>query len=130
LRQQQGKGILELSRLLVTPHGAEVPTGDDHADGDPEDPMPQASDRPIVLIHGLWMTPRSWENWITRYEGRGHRVLAPAYPGFEVEVEALHEDPSPIESITVPETVEHLEKIVGDLDRPPIIIWATPLEVR
>jgi hypothetical protein len=52
----------------------------------------------IVLIHGLWVTPRSWEKWIERYEGRGYRVLAPAYPGFEVEVEALNEDPSPIRS--------------------------------
>lgn len=21
----------------------------------------------IVLIHGLWMTPLSWEHWIERY---------------------------------------------------------------
>ena len=41
----------------------------------------------IVLIHGLWITPRSWEKWIPRYESHGFRVLAPAYPGFEVEVE-------------------------------------------
>ena len=34
----------------------------------------------IVLIHGLWMTPRSWERWIPRYESRGYRVVAPAYP--------------------------------------------------
>ena len=55
----------------------------------------------IVLIHGFWVTPRSWEDWITHYEGRGYRVLAPAYPGFEVEVEALNADPSPIEALTV-----------------------------
>jgi esterase/lipase len=63
---------------------------------------------PIVLVHGFWVTPRSWENWITHYEGRGHRVLAPTYPGFEVEVEALNEDPSPIEAVTVPAIIEHL----------------------
>ncbi|HET7271572.1 MAG TPA: hypothetical protein VFI90_10865 [Rubrobacter sp.] len=34
----------------------------------------------IVLIHGLWMTPRSWEKWVERYEDRGYRVLAPASP--------------------------------------------------
>ena len=49
----------------------------------------QESPDTIVLVHGLWMTPRSWENWATRYESRGYRVLTPAYPGFEVEVEAL-----------------------------------------
>ncbi|MDQ3891285.1 MAG: alpha/beta hydrolase, partial [Actinomycetota bacterium] len=76
----------------------------------------------IVLIHGLWVTPRSWEHWIERYEGRGYRVLAPAYPGLEVEVESLNEDPSPIEALTIPAVVEHLEGIVGELDRPPIIM--------
>ena len=50
----------------------------------------------IVLIHGFWVTPRSWEEWTARYESRGYRVLTPAYPGFEVEVEALNADPTPI----------------------------------
>ena len=36
----------------------------------------------IVLIHGFWVTPRSWEHWIERYEQAGYCVLAPAYPGF------------------------------------------------
>ena len=76
----------------------------------------------IVLIHGLWMTPRSWEKWVERYESRGYRVLAPAYPGLEVEVQALREDPSPIEALTVPGTVEHLEGIVGELESPPILM--------
>jgi pimeloyl-ACP methyl ester carboxylesterase len=76
----------------------------------------------IVLIHGFWVTPRSWEDWITHYEGRGYRVIAPAYPGFEVEVEALNADPSPIEALTVPAIVDHLESVVGELDRPPIIM--------
>src|ERR671926_606528 len=84
-------------------------------------PDPGAPDT-IVLIHGLWMTPRSWEHWIERYEGKGYNVLAPAYPGLEVEVEALNKDPSPIEALTIPAVVEHLEGIVGELDRAPIIM--------
>jgi pimeloyl-ACP methyl ester carboxylesterase len=76
----------------------------------------------IVLIHGFWVTPRSWEHWIDRYESHGYRVLAPAYPGFEVEVEALNQDPSPVEAVTVPAVVEHLEGVVAELDSPPILI--------
>src|SRR3954451_19981611 len=76
----------------------------------------------IVLIHGLWMTPRSWEHWVERYERHGYRVLAPAYPGLEVEVEALREDPSPIERLSIPDTVAHLEGLIRGLDRPPFII--------
>ena len=76
----------------------------------------------IVLIHGFWVTPRSWEHWKSRYEARGYRVLTPAYPGFEVEVEALNADPSPIRDVTVPQIVEHLESVIGELDAPPILM--------
>ena len=83
----------------------------------------QTSDKPaVVLIHGLWMTPRSWEHWIARFERRGYEVLAPAYPGLEVEVEALREDPSPIADVTVPQTVEALETLIRGLDRPPLLM--------
>lgn len=76
----------------------------------------------IVLIHGFWVTPRSWEHWVRHYEQRGYRVLAPAYPGFEVEVEALNADPSPIVAVTVPQIISHLETIIDGLDKPPILI--------
>ena len=76
----------------------------------------------IVLIHGFWVTPRSWEEWIAHYEAKGFTVLAPAYPGFEVEVEALNADPTPIEQVTVPQIMERLEGVVGGLDRPPILM--------
>lgn len=35
----------------------------------------------IVMIHGLWMTPRSWKRWQERYEARGYTVHAPAWLG-------------------------------------------------
>jgi pimeloyl-ACP methyl ester carboxylesterase len=76
----------------------------------------------IVLVHGFWVTPRSWEHWIERYESQGHRVLAPAYPGFDVEVEALNADPTPIENVTVPQIVAHLEEVIRPLEKPPILI--------
>ena len=69
----------------------------------------------IVLVHGFWVTPRSWEQWIAHYESRGYRVIAPGYPGFEVEVESLNADTSPIEALTVPAIVEHLESVVGPI---------------
>src|SRR5215208_5591982 len=74
----------------------------------------------IVLVHSFWMTPLIWEKWVERYEGKGYRVLAPAYHGLEVE--ALREDPSPIEALTVPAIIEHYEGIIDGLDGSPIII--------
>src|SRR3954464_15774407 len=76
----------------------------------------------IVLVHGFWVTPRSWEHWISHYEAKGFKVIAPAYPGFEVEVDALNADPAPIEAVTVPQIIEKLEGILSELDAPPIIM--------
>lgn len=76
----------------------------------------------VVLIHGLWMTPRSWEHWVTYYEAKGLTVLTPAYPGFEIEVEALRENPQVIADLTVPETVDHLAAVIEELASPPIIM--------
>jgi len=76
----------------------------------------------VVLVHGFWVTPRSWEDWAAHYEKKGFRVVAPAYPGFEVEVEALNADPSPIEALTAPAVIAHLESVVRELPTPPIIM--------
>ena len=76
----------------------------------------------VVLVHGLWMTPRSWEHWVPYYEAKGYRVVTPAYPGFDIEVEALRENPDLIAKLTVPETVDHLAGVIEGLDSPPIIM--------
>jgi pimeloyl-ACP methyl ester carboxylesterase len=83
--------------------------------------MPSAPDT-IVLIHGFWVTPRSWEHWIDRYQAKGFTVLAPGYPGFEVEVEALNADHTIIEKLEAPAIVESFEKVLTGLDSPPIIM--------
>jgi pimeloyl-ACP methyl ester carboxylesterase len=75
----------------------------------------------IVLVHGLWLTPRCWEHWIARYEAQGHRVLAPAYPGLDVEVEALRDDPSPIAALTPQATLARIEGVVREFERPIVI---------
>jgi pimeloyl-ACP methyl ester carboxylesterase len=76
----------------------------------------------IVLVHGFWVTPRSWEDWIMHYEQKGFKVVAPAYPGFEVEVEALNTDPHVIEKLTAHDIIDHLIGVVSALPTPPIIM--------
>jgi pimeloyl-ACP methyl ester carboxylesterase len=76
----------------------------------------------IVLVHGFWVTPISWEKWVERYEAKGYRVLTPTYPGFEGGVEALREDPSPIEALTFPAIIEHIGGLIDELEDPPIIM--------
>jgi alpha-beta hydrolase superfamily lysophospholipase len=83
-----------------------------------EQPAPDT----IVLIHGLWMTPLSWENWIERYSARGYSVLAPAWPGMDVDIDQLRGDTSAIETLGISEILDSYEAVIRDLDRPPIIM--------
>jgi pimeloyl-ACP methyl ester carboxylesterase len=76
----------------------------------------------IVLIHGLWMTALSWENWVERYESRGYKVIAESWPGMDGDIEALRQDPSAIEHLGIDEIVDHYEAIIRALDKPPIIM--------
>ena len=82
-----------------------------------------AADSPtIILIHGMWMTPRSWDNWIDHYTDRGYRAIGPGWPGIDKEPEEIRRDPSPLKGLGIEECVEHYDQIIRGLDRPPIII--------
>lgn len=83
---------------------------------------PSSTSETIVLVHGMWMTPLSWEHWVSRFESQGHRVLAPAWPGLDAEPEKLRRDPSPLRGMSVKEIVDHYDAIIRGLDRPPIIM--------
>jgi alpha-beta hydrolase superfamily lysophospholipase len=84
-------------------------------------PSPAGPDT-VVLIHGLWMTALSWEHWIDRYESRGYRVVARSWPGMEGDIDELRRDPSSVAGLGITEIVDHYEKIIRDLDSPPIVI--------
>jgi len=81
-----------------------------------------ASKPTIVLVHGLWLTPRSWEGWIDRYQKAGYNVLAPSWPGLEGEVEAIRKEPSALKGLKLKTVVDHYERIIRKLDAPPIIM--------
>ncbi|MBC8010011.1 MAG: alpha/beta hydrolase [Burkholderiales bacterium] len=76
----------------------------------------------IVLIHGLWVTPRSWEKFKQHYEAHGYKVLAPAWPGITGEVEDMRRDPSAFATTGIAEVVAHYETIIRALPEPPILI--------
>jgi pimeloyl-ACP methyl ester carboxylesterase len=84
-----------------------------------------ASPSTVVLIHGLWMTPLAWENWVTRYQERGFTVLTPGYPGIgqgEAGLMELRANPDAVAGVGVREIMDHLTGVIEDLDTPPIIM--------
>ena len=80
-----------------------------------------ADSQPIVLIHGMWMTPRSWDNWVDHYADRGYRAIAPGWPGVK-DPEETRRDPSALKGLGIKKVADYYEEIIRGLDRPPIII--------
>ncbi|WP_084130152.1 alpha/beta hydrolase [Demequina sp. NBRC 110055] len=78
---------------------------------------------PIVLIHGLWMTPSSWNTWAERFRARGHVVYVPGWPGIDDRTPAeVRADPSSLRGRSIGEIVDHYDAFVRGLDSPPIIM--------
>jgi pimeloyl-ACP methyl ester carboxylesterase len=76
----------------------------------------------IVLIHGLWMTPKSWDGWKARYEDAGYAVVVPAWPGVNDDVEGMRRDPSALNGLRISTVADHLARVIEGLDEPPIIM--------
>jgi pimeloyl-ACP methyl ester carboxylesterase len=76
----------------------------------------------IVLIHGLWMTPLSWEYWAHHYCERGYSVFAPSWPGMERDVRALRRSPQSYANLGIRQIIDHYEQAVIELGEPPILI--------
>src|SRR3954447_16937281 len=89
---------------------------------DTPDATPATQQHTIVLVHGLWLTPLSWEGWKQRFESKGHSVLAPAWPGLEGTVEEVRQNTSKYERLGIKEITDSYDRIIRGLDAPPIIM--------
>jgi len=76
----------------------------------------------IVLIHGLWMTPLSWEYWAHHYCERGYSVYAPSWPGMDRDIRALRRTPQTYAQIGIRQIIDHYEQVILELGEPPILI--------
>lgn len=76
----------------------------------------------IVLVHGLWMTPLSFECWAHRYGERGYRVHVPGWPGMDHDIRRLRRSPESFASLGIRQIVDHYEQVVLGLGEPPILV--------
>ena len=68
------------------------------------------------------MTPLNWEKWTERYTSAGYKVVARGWPGLEGDIDEIRRNPERIAGLGITEIVAHYESIIGELDRPPIIM--------
>ena len=78
--------------------------------------------RTIVFIHGAWVTPKCWDPMRGWFEAKGYECIAPPWPGKDRSVEEIRKDPSPLKGLGIGEVVASYEKVIRDLDEPPILI--------
>jgi len=81
------------------------------------------SDRiPLMLIHGAWLSARSWENFADYFDKRGFAVSAPEWPRKEGDVEELRAEADELKGLGIAEIVDHYEQQIRALDQPPVLI--------
>jgi pimeloyl-ACP methyl ester carboxylesterase len=77
----------------------------------------------IVFIHGAWVTPQCWEKMQRYFQARGYTCLAPTWPHKDRPIDELRRTPPPaLAGLGVTEIVDHFERIIRGLDKPPILI--------
>lgn len=76
----------------------------------------------VVFIHGAWVTPACWDQFVAFYGKRGYRCLAPPWPRKDASIEDLRADPSRLAGLGVLEIVDHYDRIIRGLPEPPLLV--------
>jgi pimeloyl-ACP methyl ester carboxylesterase len=81
------------------------------------------TDKPrLMLIHGAWLSARSWETYADYFGKKGYDVSAPEWPRKHGDVEEMRETAAHSEGLGVKEIVDHYEGLIRELDSPPVLI--------
>ena len=77
----------------------------------------------IVFVHGAWVTPLCWENFVGYFSGRGYTCLTPAWPYRDRPIDELRHRPAPeLGQLGLVEIVDHYDQFIRGLGVPPILI--------
>jgi non-heme chloroperoxidase len=77
---------------------------------------------PVVLIHGLWVLPSSWANWVDFFEQAGYAPLTPDWPDDPATVEEARANPDVLAKKTLNQIADHTTEIINALDRKPVVM--------
>ncbi|MCV2490953.1 alpha/beta hydrolase [Geodermatophilus sp. YIM 151500] len=77
---------------------------------------------PVVLIHGLWLLPSSWANWVDFFEQAGYAPLTPDWPDDPGSIEAARAEPEVLAGKTLEQVAAHTTEIIKALDEKPVVM--------
>src|SRR5260370_35098852 len=77
---------------------------------------------PVVFIHGLWVLPSSWANWVDFFKQAGHAPLTPDWPDDPATVEEARANPDVLAKKTLKQVADHTTEIINALDKKPAVM--------
>src|SRR3954454_22463815 len=77
---------------------------------------------PVVFIHGLWLLPSSWDNWIGLFEEAGYAGLTPSWPDDPEPIEEARANPDVFAKKTLKQIAAHTADVIGGLNTKPAVM--------
>jgi len=77
----------------------------------------------VMFIHGAWLTPLCWDNWVLYFSARGFSCVAPPWPLHEMSVQMLRAaPPAGLPRLSVTDIVNRYAARIRIEKTPPILI--------
>jgi pimeloyl-ACP methyl ester carboxylesterase len=77
---------------------------------------------PVVLIHGLWLLPSSWDKWAQVFEEAGYAAVTPSWPDDPETVDEAREHPEVFAGKTLRQIADHVADVIHALDKKPVVM--------
>src|SRR3954462_1109812 len=77
---------------------------------------------PVVFIHGLWLLPSSWDNWVGLFEQNGYAGLTPSWPDDPETIEEARANPDVFAKKTLKQIADHTADVIGRLNKKPAVM--------
>ena len=77
---------------------------------------------PVVFIHGLWLLPSSWDNWVAFFEEAGYAGVTPDWPDDPETIEAARANPDVFAKKTLGQVADHVAAVIARLDKKPAVM--------
>jgi pimeloyl-ACP methyl ester carboxylesterase len=77
---------------------------------------------PVVFIHGLWLLPSSWDNWVGLFEENGYAGVTPSWPDDPKTVVEARAEPEALANKNLAQVADHTADVIGKLSKKPAVM--------
>jgi non-heme chloroperoxidase len=82
----------------------------------------KSGNTPVVFIHGLWLLPSSWDNWVDFFEEEGYAGVTPDWPDDPATVEVARAEPEVLAKKSLKQIADHTAEVIDKLDKKPAVM--------